>query len=161
MKVIFLSIIISLLIGCSATPPSNTTGQISSTNKPNELVASQSVQGVVLPTNADKKTKIPAQASISRIENPAPDIAGGSAVCLFDPKLMVYRCPPNDPAIVVSSNNCQQQMDNFYYCDSVLTTASPTTTYTGSTGGSVSVRGYFRKNGTYVRSHTRRSPRRR
>lgn len=59
------------------------------------------------------------------------------------------------------SNNCQQQVDNFYYCDSVLTTASPTTAYTGSTGGSVSVRGYLRKNGTYVHSHTRRSPRRR
>lgn len=33
--------------------------------------------------------------------------------------------------------------------------------YIPSTGGSVHVRGYYRKNGTYVRPHTRRAPRRR
>lgn len=161
MKAIFLSIVISLLVGCSATPSSHTTSQISSANKPNEAVISRGGQGVVLPPSVDKRNNVPAQASISSIENPATDIEGVSSKCLFDPSLIVYRCPPSDPAVIVSSNNCQPQADNFYYCDSVLTTASPASAYTGSTGGSVSVRGYFRKNGTYVRSHTRRSPRRR
>ena len=40
--------------------------------------------------------------------------------------------------------------------EKVLTTSRPIPTYSGSSGGSVSVRGYYRKNGTYVRSHTRR-----
>ena len=45
-------------------------------------------------------------------------------------------------------------------------TASPTTTrssstYSPSTGGTVHVRGYYRKDGTYVRPHTRRAPTRR
>ncbi|MGO3892425.1 MAG: hypothetical protein ACTJHW_15750 [Paenalcaligenes sp.] len=33
--------------------------------------------------------------------------------------------------------------------------------YAPSSGGSVRVKGYYRKNGTYVRPHTRRAPRRR
>lgn len=40
--------------------------------------------------------------------------------------------------------------------EKVLTSSRPKSTYTGSSGGSVYVRGYYRKNGTYVRSHTRR-----
>lgn len=40
--------------------------------------------------------------------------------------------------------------------EKVLTSSIPRSTYSGSSGGAVSVRGYYRKNGTYVRSHTRR-----
>ena len=39
--------------------------------------------------------------------------------------------------------------------EKVLTSSTPQT-YSGSSGGSVYVRGYYRKNGTYVSSHTRR-----
>lgn len=38
----------------------------------------------------------------------------------------------------------------------VQTSSIPKSTYSGSSGRSVFVRGYYRKNGTYVRSHTRR-----
>jgi hypothetical protein len=39
--------------------------------------------------------------------------------------------------------------------------ASPSTSAHTSTGGTVQVRGYYRKDGTYVRPHTRSAPRRR
>lgn len=160
MKAIFLSIVISLLVGCSATPTSNTTPQTLPANKANEVVVSHGSQAVLAP-NVGKKTSVSTPVSISSIEKPATDSENVNSKCLFDPNLIVYRCPPNDPAIAVSSNNCKQQAGSFYYCESVLTTTSPASSYTGGVGGSVSVRGYFRKDGTYVRSHTRRSPRRR
>lgn len=37
---------------------------------------------------------------------------------------------------------------------------SPSTSTPSTTGGPVQVRGYYRKDGTYVRPHTRRAPRR-
>jgi len=39
-------------------------------------------------------------------------------------------------------------------------TSVPSTSYTGSTSGTVQVRGYTRKDGTYVSPHTRSAPRR-
>jgi hypothetical protein len=38
---------------------------------------------------------------------------------------------------------------------------SSSKSYSGSSGGSVNVKGYYRKNGTYVRPHTRSAPKRR
>lgn len=56
---------------------------------------------------------------------------------------------------------------NLYgYSNSKPTTSKSTSTNTGSrasssSGGAVHVKGYYRKNGTYVKPHTRSSPKRR
>jgi hypothetical protein len=57
-----------------------------------------------------------------------------------------------------SSGPCGNRVSGGGYCYLHRTPVNSTPSYSG--GGTVHVRGYYRKDGTYVRPHTRRSPRR-
>lgn len=62
--------------------------------------------------------------------------------------------------ITASGEPCRNPVSRGGYCY-LHRAPDPTPSYSGSTGGTVHVRGYYRKNGTYVRPHTRSAPRRR
>lgn len=116
------------------------------------------------------------------LSSPSPVVAGvnadGDAFCekveerttpagVFIPG--GYYCKPYDYRTKISSNECTHvaghtssdgtRVEEHFRCkhiSSVGTYAAPaSSSYKPSTGGPVSVRGYHRKDGTYVRPHTR------
>jgi hypothetical protein len=78
-------------------------------------------------------------------EAPEPAARSATAVCGY---------------AVASGQTCRNLVSGGGYCH-LHRAPEAAPAYSGATGGTVHVRGYYRKDGTYVRPHTRGAPRRR
>jgi hypothetical protein len=90
-------------------------------------------------------TARPTPPSVPDRGPPAPTARAATATCSY---------------ITASGEPCRNPVSGGGFCH-LHRAPDPAPSYSPSTGGTVHVRGYYRKDGTYVRPHTRSSPRRR
>jgi hypothetical protein len=105
----------------------------------------------------------PPQAALSVLTPAVPSASSGPTVVVAD---QATSEPPARPStticgyLTVSGEPCRNPVSGGGYCY-LHRAKGPMPSSTGSTGGTAHVRGYYRKDGTYVRPHTRSAPRRR
>lgn len=89
-------------------------------------------------------------------------IANGDNIVIVDKTTSCFKVVYKGKTGFISTyeiNTTDYPSLNFLESSSLRETKESNSNYSTSTGGSVSVKGYYRKNGTYVRPYTRSAPR--
>ena len=142
-KVIILSLLSSFIISITSCTTNYYTFYVT---EDTPLYSSENKIATVIPKGS--------QVYLSTNSNPQKYIKtkwGKFTGRLYNPKIL----SPNEYYALTTVKSSEYQLDSI---SKVNTNIQPKTSSTS--GGTVHVKGYYRKNGTYVKPHTRSSPKR-